>query len=435
MKKINNIKSNKLLKTGALYSLASTSSSVLTMLVGFLNMRWLGPELLGIWQSLNILVSYMPIVQLGIQSGLNLELPIALGQKDERKAMQLVASGFKYAIFLSILLLIISIIVFTILLYRRTDLKTLYGFIAVSITIINSCYQLHFIATYRSANAFDKLTKIYWVDILVTILLVYLIYRYHYYGLLIFYVVKNVVHTTLMWYFAPYRHICPVFNKESFVILLKRGLFMTIFNEIKGIVESFPRVILLHLGGVVQVGLFNPALTIGTMMNLIPSQISQFLHPQFGYKYGQTKCAKDNWPFLKALYIYAPLGILPFAVLGWFIMPSLLEYVFPKYIDSLWPIRIMLFGFLFSTTYFGKGFLITIKAYKETLSLSAIDLMLLILVTFSVYSINPNNLLIDIAIGLSSTYLITYIINIFVVRRTLFLPKYNTPTACGEKVE
>lgn len=428
MKIIDKYKNNKLLKTGAKYSIASTSSSVLTMIVGFLNMRWLGPELLGIWQSLNIIVSYMPIVQLGIQSGLNLELPIALGQKDEKKAMKLVSVGLKYARVLSLFLTVVAIAVITFLYFRGTEIKTLTGAVAVAIIIITSCYKLHYIATYRSANAFDRLTNIYWVEIVVTAVLVYFIYKYQYFGLLIFQVVKDLVHTFLLWYFAPYRHVKPVFEKVSFNILLKRGIFMTVINEVKGVIESMPRVMLLWLGGVVQVGIFNPALTIGHVMNLIPNQISQFLHPQLGYKYGETKCAKDNWRYLRTLYIYAPLCILPFAVIGWFIMPPLLEYVFPKYIESLWSIRIMMIGFLFSTTYFGRGFLITIKAYKETLLLFGLDFAMFIILPLILYKIYPDYLLIDLSIGISLSYIVTYFVNIIVVKRTLFLPKYNIPS-------
>ena len=87
---VSKIKSNSLLKTGANYSAISSLSSVCTMAIGFLNMRWLGPELLGLWQSLTVINLYLPLLQLGIQSGLNLELPLALGAKDKQRAERLV---------------------------------------------------------------------------------------------------------------------------------------------------------------------------------------------------------------------------------------------------------------------------------------------------------------------------------------------------------
>ena len=58
------IKHSKLLKSGAKYSAASTFSSVVSMLVSFASMRWLGPEILGTWQSLTIVIAYLPFLQL-----------------------------------------------------------------------------------------------------------------------------------------------------------------------------------------------------------------------------------------------------------------------------------------------------------------------------------------------------------------------------------
>ena len=95
---IDKIKNNPLFKVGASYSLASTCSSICTMIIGFLNMRWLGPELLGIWQSVTIINAYLPFFQLGIQGGLNLELPIMLGAKKESKALKLIATSYAFAI-------------------------------------------------------------------------------------------------------------------------------------------------------------------------------------------------------------------------------------------------------------------------------------------------------------------------------------------------
>ena len=80
---------------------------------------------------------------------------------------------------------------------------------------------------------------------------------------------------------------------------------MLIVNQIKGVIESLPRLILLNTGGVVVVGLFNPALSILGLMNLVPAQLTQFLQPQMGYKYGQTKKAKDMWPLIKKLSYYS----------------------------------------------------------------------------------------------------------------------------------
>lgn len=422
---LSRFKSNALLKSGASYSIASTSSAICTMIIGFLNMRWLGPELLGIWQSVTIITTYLPILQLGIQSGLNLELPILLGENNRTKAMQFVSTALFYAIVLSILFSLISVIAIIILIIKGVEAKVIAGVIVVCLMAIFSCYKSHYIATYRSANAFNKLSTIYWIDCIVSLSLIYVIFRYQYYGLLFFHAFKEFALTLLMFINAPYRNQKPCFYKEHFSALLKRGIFMTVFNELKGVTESMPRLVLLNTGGVVKVGIFNPALVVGTFMNLIPTQIAQFLHPQMGMKYGQTKNAKDMWPYFKALTIYVPLFLIIPALLGWVFIPFILEYAFPKYLESLWPIRIMLIGFMFGSTFFTRGFLITIKAYVIVLALQLFDLVLFVALAYAMIYWSDLDLLIALSLSLSITYLVTYLVNIIVVRHVIFLNKYN----------
>jgi len=425
MNLISKIKNHPLFKSGASYSLASTSSSICTMIIGFLNMRWLGPELLGIWQSMTILNSYLPFLQLGIQSGLNLELPIMLGGKKESKAFKLIATSYGFAISLAVFLFVASCITIIIMLYKNVDIKILLSFSVVMLTAIEFCFRYHFIARYRSANAFNRLTKIYWINCVLISFLAVLIFKFQFYGLLLYHAILYTVDTILMYLWAPYREVKPKFHKGYFSFLFKRGIVMLGVNQIKGVIESLPRLILLKLGGIIVVGLFNPALSILSVMNLVPNQLVQFLQPQMGYRYGQTKKAKELWPLIKKISILAPLCIFPFALIAWLVIPYVLEFIFPKYIDSLIPIRIMLIGSMFCTTYISRNFLLTIKAYKHTFTLYLIDAICFILIPIVLIKLLHVNILISLALGLTISYIITYFINIIITKKAIFLDKYN----------
>lgn len=426
MKLLEKIKSNSLIKTGTVYSITSTLSSIFTMAVGFLNMLWLGPEVLGIWSSVTIINSYLPFLQLGIQSGLNLELPIILGENNKKKANEFVATALFYACILSLLFAVISVGVIVYLwFFTSTDRLVVYGVIAVSIMAILSCFRLHFSATYRSANAFDKLAKIFLVDCVLSTVCVIGIYYFQYYGLLFYHVAQYAVFTILMWYFAPYRSTRPKFYLIHFKVLFKRGAFMTVVNQIRGVVDSLPRLIILKMGTIVQVGLFSPANVAGTFIKMVPNQVAQFIHPQMSYKYGQTKLAKDMWPYFRLLTIWTPIVTAPIALIGWFLAPYVIELIFPKYVESIWPLRFLLIGFLFSTTGFARNFLTTIKAYKEVLILDSLDLVLFLVCPILLIKTTNMPLLSALSIGLSVAYFFSYFINITVTRITIFKEKYN----------
>lgn len=425
---IQKIKGNTLLKTGAIYSVASTLSSVFTMAVGLLNMRWLGPELLGIWSSVTIVNSYLPFLQLGIQSGLNLELPVILGENNRRKAEETVSTALFYACALAGILTIVSVgVVLYFIFFTSVDRLVIYSLIAVLLMAILSCFRLHYIATYRSANAFDKLSKIFLVDCVVSCVCVIGIYFYKYYGLLFYHIAQYAVFTLLMWFFAPYRSVRPKFYSDHFKALLKRGIFMTVVNEIRGAVESLPRLLILKFGSVVQVGLFSPASVAGIFINMVPSQIAQFVHPQMSYKYGQTRQAKDMWPYLRFLTVWMPIFLLPIVVIGWFLIPYLIELLFPKYLDSISAVRYMLIGFLFSSRSFAVNFMTTIKAYKAVLGLDIFVFLMFLSCPLLLIQFCECSLLEAVSIGVSVASVITYYANIIVARIVLFKDKYNAP--------
>ena len=423
---ISKIKSNSLLKTGANYSAISSLSSVCTMAIGFLNMRWLGPELLGLWQSLTVINLYLPLLQLGIQSGLNLELPLALGAKDKQRAERLVKSGLAFAIILAGLFFVLASIAISYMYFQGVSTEILIGAITIAFIAVLSCFRLHFIATYRSANAFNQLTTIYKWEIAVKILLVYAIFRYKYYGLLLFHAGIELVFAIGMYVKAPYRGIKPKLFKEEFVCLLKRGVFMTIFNQIKNVTASAPTLMLLSLGGVVSVGLFNPALTVRSLVNMVPNQIAQFLHPQMGYKYAQTKNARDLWPFFKKITIWMPICLIPVAIIGIVLCPYVISHFFPKYNESIIPICIMIIGFMFSTTFYTRGFLMTIKAYRLVILLELMDMLLFVGLPALLIMSYPDYILIAMSAGLSIGYFISYFLNIFLVKKEIFKNQYNS---------
>ena len=422
---INKFRQKSMLRTGAIYSMSSSLSAVAAMVVGFANMRWLGPELLGIWQSITIINSYLPFLQLGIQSGLNVDLPIILGEGNQERANKYIGTAKAFARMLSFFISLIGTGVVVFLLCNNSDIKITVGVAAIVYMAVISCHQLHLIATYRTASAFDRLSKIYLVDAVVTLLLLFFIYKYLYYGLIIYNVVKETVKLVLMHYYAPYRKTRPLFDKSVFFSLFKRGAVLMALNQLTGVLGSLPRLILLTLGGVVQVGLFSPALAVHGLIGLIPSQLVQFLQPQMGFKYGKSKCAMDMRSFINKLTLYVPLVTLPFAIVGWVLIAPVLQYIFPKYIESIWAIRIMLVGFMFSSTSITSNFLITIKAYKQILYLYGIQLILFTSLPIIFIRILPCSILTSMSLGLSAGYFLFYFINYIVIAHTIRLPRFN----------
>ena len=422
------LKNNKLFKTGLKYSLISTIKSLLSTGISILIMRWLTPSDLGLWGSVAIFLAYIPFFQLGIQSGLNRDLPILLGQNNEIRAMDLVANAKTIAFIIMIFFIIIGTFAIIIALTLGTDIKFILGVFTILVIAVSETIRIHLIATFRSAKAFDKLTHLYIIDIIVSLLLVYFIYKYHYFGILIYNGLITAVSAFLMYKYAPYKEIRFQLRKEPIIHLTKNGLILMSFAQMRLAGPTIPKWLILSFGNVTQLGLFSPANAIGNLMTMLPDQIATFFNPQIGYKFGQTGSARDLWPYVKKVLIIFPLISLPISLVVWFASPWLLDTIFPQYIDSLWAIKIMSVGFIFSSAITTQGVLYSIKAYNYAYLYCFIEFSGYFLCPFLIIMIFSFDILTSVAIGISSLSILLYLLNALLMRKVLFLEKYNPKT-------
>lgn len=425
MKLFAKLKNNKLAESGANYSLSSSAFSIFSIFVSLLNMRWLGPSELGIWQSLCIVNAYVPFLQLGVQSGLNLELPILFGKNDEDKAKTYIANAYFLSRVVTGFIIGIGLVAAAIVWAKGLGPKYVLGIIAVTGLNVANSIAYHFIARYRSAMSFDILALIIRIQLLVAILSVPLVYYFGFWGLLIFSSLPNMVYAYQMYKRSPFGDVKPYLTKPDLRYLTKRGIIQMAFGQTSTAIKTFQQWFLLTFGGTVYVGLFNPALAIGNVVNLIPGQLGQFIVPQMGYKYGQTGMAKDLWPSVKKIFLFMPLAILPFSLVLSIILPWMIQELFPKYIESITAMQIMCFGFIFSCSSTTINFLYMVKAYKEASIILLTEFLCYLILPITIFKVIGASLLNAIAIGVSSTYIVLFAVTFFVMRFTLFKKKYN----------
>ena len=419
------LKNNKLIKTGINYSIISTVKSFVVTGIGILTMLWLTPAELGLWSSVAIMQSYIPFFQLGVQSGLNRDLPVLLGQNNQNRVIELVANAKAIAFIVMLFFAIAGSITALVLFLNGSAIEYVFGILTITIIAVSESMRIHLIATFRSANAFDKLTKLYLIDILLALLLIFLIYKYHFYGLLIYNGLSAIVSASFMYINAPYKKVKIKIAKESIVSLTKTGLILMSFAQLRQAGPTIPKWIILNYGNITLLGLFSPANAIGGLMTMLPNQIAQFFTPQMGYKYGQTGQAKNLWPYVKKVLIVFPLISVPISIFIWFTAPWLLETFFSNYQDSIWAIRIMSIGFIFSSSVTTQGVLYSIKAYKHAYIYSIIEFIGYFLFPMFFIKFFSFDILTSIAMGISCLSVFLYLLNAFLMRKVLFMSKFN----------
>jgi len=409
---------SKNIKTGFIFGSASLWSTAITTVVGIVMIKWIEPSELGIWQSISIIQLYIPFLEFGIPNGLNRELPYLYGKGEQDKASSQAQTALSYMLLVSYILLGLTFLSFIWLYLKNVELKLIAGVAVVGLMSSFTAYQRYLTVTFRSSQSFIILSKIYVYKSVFQLVFFPIVYFWDYYGLLIYSFLITVVHVGLMHYNRPIV-LPPIFNKVHFKTLSKVGLPVFGIGYLRGVGNSFSRLLLLKYGGVLSVGLFTPVSAVASMLSVFPGIMSNYLFPKMSYTLGRTDSVKTFWPLILKIngsFLLLGSGICTFI---WFTIPIVINSYFNNYADSIQAIKIYSVSALFLGTFVSHDVFYAIKAYNYAYVFIALELLLRLLCPYIAVSEFQGNMLTLMAYGILASNFLLFSINLFMLRLVL----------------
>ncbi len=342
------------------FTAASTWLNVASMVSSIVVLRWIPPEELGLWQSFLLIQTYVLFAQGGVITGLGRELPYLLGKSQHNEALTLAAAAQATAQLVG-LLLVTSLALAPIL---TSSADTTLAFCAVMITSAMNLYQIYLGYTYRGSKHFETLAKIQTVDGVLLPLSLPIVYFFGLKGLIVRYVLLVLTGTILRHGLRPLRSL-PTPNMSAFIKLFKTGLPIFISEYLLSAVNTFPRLVLLQVSGVLAVGLYAPANAALGMMYMLPRTLSRYVLPQMSHRLGRTEDPKALWPMaMKSTLVFLGIGVVTLLI-AWPLIPFVLEQWFPNYAASAQAARWSLVAGCFMGTGIAINALYTLKAWRN----------------------------------------------------------------------
>lgn len=348
-------------KTPILYSGGSIAKAFSTLIVGFVIAKYISPTDLGIWATINLVVTYSLFLQAGLINGLNLELPYAYGKGNDDQAEILAGTVQTFTFFSSVLIFIIGLSYF--IFFPQQDEKIKYGILAITFIIILSYYQNYLLSTLRSKNSFRKLSFIQIVDACVNIGTLIIVAYYSYYGLIIKAVLVILIYVILLHVSRPIK-VGLIWNKPAFVKLLKVGLPIFGLAYIQSIASTADKILLLKYSSLTDVGLYSFGFYALSVFTLFSTSIASYIYPRMTYSYGQNNDKLILWSYARKITIILFLLQIPLATIGYFIIPIIITAYFPDYILSTVTMQILLFAGVFKGSVVGVNALWSMKSWK-----------------------------------------------------------------------
>lgn len=393
-----------------LSGLLKTGSHIIT---GFIVFRWLEPEKIGEWQSIALFASYLNILTLGSTSGLNRDLPYFMGRKEGDKAIMMLQSVGYYINLISKIIIVIALAI--IIFFIRNNRFTIEFNIMLFIMIIMGVMGIQssfYAATYRSANSFNKLSKIQTLNIFLNFLIIPLVFVFNIWG----YIMANLIISSFIlvgyYYYRPFK-VKYIRNDFLFREVVKTGFIIYMYNYLFNILKSAPRLILIIFGTPLLVGLFAPASSLNGALKNLPAYINSYIFPKMNFMFGETDNTKEVYNYSMRIIIYLGPTMFVFSLIIMLITPYAFELFFPKYVDGILTAQIFVFiSVFYSVNMVIHNAMYSIKNFNKFPKILISKILLLSISVFLFYKIT-NDLLLTVAIGSLVTEALLFFIYLY----------------------
>lgn len=409
------------------YTASSVAKAALGFLAAFVTMQAVAPADVGLWNSLTLVTTYAAFLQVGINNGLNRELPYHLGSGDQPRAYRLAATAQAVTVlscFVAVVAGAVALFVF-----RGRDATFLTAIAVETIAVVCFFYQSYLVVTFRSTTSFTLLAKVELLAVGVGLVALPLVYYWGFPGMLWRIAGTSIVGIVLMHIVRPVR-VSPAWDRESLTQLIRTGGPIFALFYIESTFSTFDRVFLLKAGGVEQVGYYSLALMGQQAMLVVPTAIAAYVYPRMTYHWGKHHDRHALWASAWKATAVAVLAMLPLVAAGLVFIPWMVSTFFPRYTPGISSAQILLVGSLFSGGVIGVNALWSLKAWRYMATYQVGSAGLRALGPFVGISMSSNPL-IGVAVGTSVACALQFLLGLLL---TFYVTMVKPPASAQPAV-
>jgi len=349
------------LKGAALFSSSSVVLNLANLVSGFLVYRWLAPYYMGMWQTMVLVQVYCHFLTLGVINGMNRELPYVLGQGQLELGRSMASTTQAFSLAVSA----VSFAGFAVALWFVPQDADWRMSVATAGTIVPiSFYTQYLQGTFRANSDFNRLSAIQYLDAVLRVGSVALVFFFGYAGYCARAVILGVALAALTHAWRP-MHVGLSFSWSTLKLLARTGIPIFAFSYVFGFADSIPRLILLNEDAVETLGLYAPVLTLLGTMNAFFDSLRTYLYPKISHYLGRKNDdASGLWRPTLAIHVLSVLSAIPMAVAGYFLVPLVVTHFMPKYTASLEALNVGLVIMLFLGYRVGATLLTALKSWR-----------------------------------------------------------------------
>lgn len=362
------------LKSASLYALSLFAVNAATVICGFLIYAWIGPDEMSIWQILVIFQTYAGLLNFGVLNGMNRELPFAIGAGDHSTARLYAGTVRVFVILLGSISITITIAAVFV---PWPDSRWYWAVGATGAIISCRFYYQYLTGLFRAYNQFSRLSVIQFCDAALRLITLVLVA----FGGFAAYCARAallVVAATAISHFWKPKQFPIKFSFAAMRPLLKTGFPIFLLSYCFGIALTLPRIVLVSFGSIGDLGIYAPVVTMLTAVSALFMALQSYVYPRASALLGANQnSASGLWKSILSVHIVTVLLGLPIVLVGYPLIPILVESFIPKYSASIEALQVGLFAVVFMGYRIGAGGLFAAKAWSWAILFVASAVVLL----------------------------------------------------------
>jgi O-antigen/teichoic acid export membrane protein len=312
---------------------------LLGMAGGFLQARYVDPEVLGLFGEIGLVLGYVRFLQLGILNGLNRELPYHIGKGDRKRGLDLAAAAQAWALVIGGAVGIALLAVAACYLFRG-ELPETAGWATFALLAFALFYNTYYLQmTYRTSHDFARLAMANVVENAVGLAAVVLVAVLSFYGLCLRALLAAATSLAILYYWRPL-HVRPIWSVQHLKHLLVIGVPIFWVGELYAFWGVLNSSLVAGYLGKKGMGLFALVAMASSTLDLLPNALAQVIYPRMAEQFGRTGKLRGLVRMsLKPMFITAAGMALLVAVGWWFVEPFVRIALPPKWMEAVPAVR------------------------------------------------------------------------------------------------
>ncbi len=403
-----------------LFSLSSFFSQGVSFFLAIFIRNTLGPEAMGVWALLQVVLSYITYTNLGVMSAVCREIPVLRGQKaDETQIRNLRDAGYSYLSIVAVATCIgLSTAAF--LLRGRISQVLVWGLVVAALMTMLERFVAYSVQVLYTEKKFALVSSFRAYSAVVNAFLVLaLSWKWKLYG---FYA-ATVLSFVFDWSYLKLRSgltFHRTWRGAETWRLIRVGVPITALAFATTFFNSMDRVSIGKFLGLRELGVYTLALMAGRYVFLLPNMFQVVLLPTTLEKFGDADDAGrrkySTLPGrLMVLYFSLFLGFI------WIASPFFCRLLLPKYVGGLPALRFLIYAYAFMALSQQMGHVLF--GYRRHLWMIPVALVFAGAFWLACRSLSPNGGITAIAAAMAAFQLVYYVIGSWFGLSKIYAPR------------